>query len=96
MRKLQSCIVGCLILMLTSCDEIPLPEVERCTLLSNGGICTDKRLPPNEREYERSFEELRTYQCTNIDDFQALLDDIAEKRKELAKLRRKCGAVKAK
>ncbi len=89
MKISQIFIVGWLIII-TGCDEIPLPETEQCTLLSTGSICTDSRLPDEDREYLREFSDMRGYQCTNVDDYQALLDDIEDKRKELAKLRRNC------
>lgn len=79
-----------MILIITSCNEIPLPDVENCTVLSNGATCTDKRLPKDKRTYDLSFEEMKAYQCTNPIDYQLLLEDIDNKRKELIKLRRNC------
>ena len=83
-------IVSFAILTLTSCDsEIPLPTVGECTMLSNGAICTDKRLGEEDQEYELDVSEMKGYQCTSPSDYSLLRADISEKRKELAKLRRK-------
>lgn len=82
-----------ILILLVSCDEIPLPEVERCTVISTGVVCTDRRRHDGEQEYEKSFEEIQGYQATNPDDYEKLLNDIADKRKELAQLRRRCLSV---
>lgn len=66
-----------------------MPKAESCTVLSGGAVCTDERLPEDEQEYDLSFREMIGYQCTNITDKNALLNDIEKKRAELAKLRRK-------
>ena len=83
-------IVGFAILILSGCDlDIPLPTVGECTVLSNGAICTDERYNEEDQEYELSFEEMRGYQCVSPEDYSLLRKDISDKRKELAKLRRK-------
>lgn len=91
MINFVSFIVGFVLLTLSSCkDEIPLPTVGECTMLSTGAICTDRRLPEEEREYELDVSEMKGYQCVSPSDYNTLRKDIEEKRKELAKLRRKC------
>ena len=85
--------ISLIILTLTSCKDqfsgIPLPKAESCTMLSNVAACTDKRKPHGEQNYDKPFRKMIGYQCTNITDKNAMLNDIEDKRKELAKLRRK-------
>lgn len=89
MKLLKNCIVNLGILVLiSSCQSIPLPKVGVCTNLSDSAICTDERRPEGEQEYYLYFDEMLGYQCTSPEDYEILLKDISEKRKELAKLRR--------
>ena len=83
-----------LILVTSSCDsEIPLPQIEECTMLSNVATCTDKRLPKDDQNYDREFSDMRAYQCTSPADYAILQKDIDEKRAELAKLRRQIESI---
>jgi len=66
----KSCIVSLMILS-SGCNEIPLPTIERCTVLSNGAICTDERMPVDEYVVPQKY--LLAYQCTNPEDYQAYL-----------------------
>ena len=89
MKSLLIYIVACVSLI--SCDdEIKLPEIEECTILSRTAICTDKRLPDNEQEYRRYFSEMRAYQCTNPSDYKEMQNKMEDLLKELATLRRRC------
>jgi len=89
MANLLFFIVSFAILTLTGCEDhdIPLPLVDECTVLSHGAICTDMRLPEDEREYILGLSDMKGYQCTSPDGYNTIRADIDEKRAELAKLR---------
>lgn len=72
---------------ITGCDEIPLPKVEVCTVLSSSVICTDKRLSGLDQEYIRPVSYIKTFQCIGPHDYQIIMNDVLEKRRELLKLR---------
>jgi hypothetical protein len=86
----------------TSCKTSSVFGIrEKCQMLGETGICSDKRLtePPalclglNDELYECPSEYFVGYTCTNADDYNALAttcEDLAQENRELKRRLRRC------
>lgn len=99
-KLLKICIASLGILVLSSCEgEIEIVEVPECTIGAKLMYChipEEYPIPASctpdgeDREYECPLSEAWGYQATSPEGYEDLRNDIDEKLKELAKLRKKC------
>lgn len=81
LKNAAACFLFCLII--TSCKKYKPPETEVCISKETNSdilICDDKRLPDNQRQYERPIE----------------LGDICTNGNDYARLRDYCGGLREK
>lgn len=70
MKSLQSLLLVAA-LSLSACKRGP--DIETCIVGDQSALCTDNRLPKDQRKYDKSIPALLNYTGTNANDFETLI-----------------------